>query len=167
MWAILKCFGYGDLPEKLKGSGIHGLYNVVTLDLSCYAWFHMLELWFEAVVGVFFFLDNVIQTEGPQKGSPNTYMIKATSRTHLTSCKAEDGKITLTSASPGLPLPNPVYLEIHAACCRVAHLSGAGEYMDKLLEDLEGTSVLSEDGSSAHVLSFVLQQEEIASEVIS
>ncbi len=39
--------------------------------------------------------------------------------------------------------------------------------MDKLLEDLEGTSVLSEDGSSAHVLSFVLQQEVIASEVIA
>ena len=56
-----------------------------------------------------------------------------------------------------LALPNPDYLRIHAACCRVAHLSGAAEQMDKVLEDLEHMPVLSEDGSSAHVLSFALQ----------
>ncbi|KAF8258048.1 hypothetical protein EI94DRAFT_1598638, partial [Lactarius quietus] len=56
-------------------------------------------------------------------------------------------------------LPNPIYLGIHAACCKVSHLFGHGEYVDRPLEDLEGTHVLSEDGSSAHVLSFVLQQE--------
>ena len=107
-------------------------------------------------------MGNVIETEGPQEGSPNTYIIKATKRTHLNSCKTIDGKISLTSASPQLPLPNPGYLEIHAACCRVAHLSGPGEYIDKLLEDLENTRILSEDGSSTHLLSFVLQQETIA-----
>ena len=64
----------------------------------------------------------------------------------------------LKSAHPDLPLPNPVYLRIHAAICRVAHLSGAGEYMDKVLEDLEDIRVLSNDGSSAHILSFVLQR---------
>ncbi|KAH9059012.1 hypothetical protein EDB87DRAFT_1563702 [Lactarius vividus] len=112
MWAILSCFGYGDLPDRLKGSGIHSLDNVMTLDLFHHDWFDQLELW-----------------------------------------------ITLTSAFEDLPLPNPVYLEIHAACCRIAHLSGAGEYMDKVLEDLEDTSVLSEDGSSAHILLFALQQE--------
>ena len=61
------------------------------------------------------------------------------------------------SAHPDLLLPNPVYLRIHAACCRVAHLSGAGEYVDKILDDVEDTRVLSKDGSSAHILSFVLQ----------
>lgn len=61
------------------------------------------------------------------------------------------------SELPNLPLPNPAYLRIHAACCRVAHLSGAGEYMDKVLEDLEDVRVLSKDGSSAHLLSFALQ----------
>jgi hypothetical protein len=61
------------------------------------------------------------------------------------------------STQSNLTLPNPAYLRIHAACCRVAHLSGAGEYVDKFLEDLEDTRVLSKDGSSAHILSFVLQ----------
>jgi hypothetical protein len=36
-----------------------------------------------------------------------------------------------------LTLPNSDYLRIHAACCRVAHLSGAAEQIDRVLEDLE------------------------------
>ncbi|KAI9440706.1 hypothetical protein H4582DRAFT_1938896 [Lactarius indigo] len=149
VWAILSCFGYKDLPESLKRSGIHGLDNVMTLDPSCHDWFDSLLLWFEAV-----------------EGSPNTYTIKATDMAYLTLCKADDSRITLTSASPDLHLPNPVFLEIRAACCRVAHLSGAGEYMDKVLEDLEDTYVLSEDSSSAHVLSFISQQELITPKAI-
>ncbi|KAH9074787.1 hypothetical protein EDB83DRAFT_1871337 [Lactarius deliciosus] len=91
-------------------------------------------------------------------------MVKATRELYLArSCKTNDRRITLTTSGSDLPLPDPAYLEIHAACCRVAHLSGAGEYMDEVLEGLEDTRVLSEDGSSAHLLSFVLQQEVIAS----
>ena len=70
-------------------------------------------------------------------------------------CKANP--IVFKSAHPDLPLPNPAYLRIHAACCRVAHLSGAGEYMDKIREELEDTRVLSNDDPSAHILSFALQ----------
>ncbi|KAH9172148.1 hypothetical protein EDB89DRAFT_1851472, partial [Lactarius sanguifluus] len=60
-----------------------------------------------------------------------------------------------------LPTP-PVYLVICAACCRVANLSRAGEYIGKLLEDLEHTCVRSENGLSTHILSFVLQEEVLA-----
>ncbi|KAH9175893.1 hypothetical protein EDB89DRAFT_2066097 [Lactarius sanguifluus] len=144
-WAVLGCFGYEDLLDKLKGKGIHSLDNVMTLGMEIHHWFDQLKMWFEAV-----------------KGSPNTYTIKAADTILLAFCKAADCKITLTSEDPRLPLPNPDYLEIHAACCRVAHLSGAGEYMDKVLEDLEDTHVLSEDGSTAHMLSFALQKEAIA-----
>ncbi len=45
-------------------------------------------------------------------------------------------------------------------------MSGAAEYIDRTLDGLEdSTYVLSEDGSSAHVLLFVLEQEMIAQEV--
>jgi len=73
----------------------------------------------------------------------------------LRSCK--ENPITFKSAHANLPLPNPTYLRIHAACCKVAHLSGAGEYMRRMSQNLEETRVLREDGSSAHVLSFALQ----------
>ena len=34
-----------------------------------------------------------------------------------------------------LPLPSPRYLEIHAACCQVAHMSGAADYYRDLDDD--------------------------------
>jgi hypothetical protein len=56
----------------------------------------------------------------------------------------------------GLPLPNPRYLALHAACARVAHLSGAGKYIDAFYRDVETTLVLAKDGSSAKLLAEAL-----------
>jgi hypothetical protein len=49
-----------------------------------------------------------------------------------------------------LPLPDPLLLKLHATCAEVSHLSGAAEYIDKVIDDMnEGTTgVLAEDGSS-------------------
>ena len=45
--------------------------------------------------------------------------------------------IAFNSADPDLPLPNCNYLGIHAACCRVAHLSGASSLFHGLESDME------------------------------
>jgi hypothetical protein len=66
--------------------------------------------------------------------------------------------ITFTSTNPALALPNPRYLELHAAVCRVAHLSGAAEYLDRFDRDLEEKGVLAYDGSSAALLASRLHQ---------
>ena len=42
--------------------------------------------------------------------------------------------VVFTTEQQELPLPSPRYLEIHAACCRVAHMSGAADYY----RDLDG-----------------------------
>jgi hypothetical protein len=55
-----------------------------------------------------------------------------------------------------LPVPSQAYLELHAACCRVANLSGAGEYIDTILRDMEDIQVLSQDGTSAEALQYAL-----------
>ena len=39
--------------------------------------------------------------------------------------------VTFTSTDPTLPLPNREYLKLHAAVCRVAHMSGAAGYLDQ------------------------------------
>jgi hypothetical protein len=153
VWAILECFGYKDLPDRLCGDGIHSLDNVMTLEYDIHAWFDELKLWFEAVV-------SGLQSVSPcseclQDDKENTYNICVTKERILGQFQVNP--IEFTSADPDLPLPNPTYLKIHAACCRVAHLSGAGEYMDKVLEDVEDMGVLSKDGSSAHVLEYALQ----------
>ena len=43
-------FGFGDLPGKLVGNGIHTLENVMTLCTSFRIFFETLEVWLEAVV---------------------------------------------------------------------------------------------------------------------
>jgi hypothetical protein len=50
------------------------------------------------------------------------------------------------------PVPSPTYLAIHAACAKVAHLSGAGERIDKFYRDLEDSQTLDPDGGSADML---------------
>jgi len=67
-------------------------------------------------------------------------------------------QIEFTTPDPEnhLPFLSPEYLQIHAACARVAHLSGAAEHMDKILRELEDIRVLSKDGASAEALEYAL-----------
>ena len=44
---------------------------------------------------------------------------------------------TFTSSDPSLPLPNCEYLKLHAAVCRVAHMSGAADYLNQEDRDLD------------------------------
>jgi hypothetical protein len=65
--------------------------------------------------------------------------------------------VAFTSRDKKLPLPDPRYLRIHAACAKVAHLSGAAEYIDVIFRDMEDTRVLATNGSSAELLSYALR----------
>jgi len=53
---------------------------------------------------------------------------------------------------PVLALPDPDLIALHAACARVAHMSGAAEYIASLERDEEEMTVLASDGSSAYLL---------------
>jgi hypothetical protein len=59
-----------------------------------------------------------------------------------------DPIILTNHAANNIPLPDPRYLALPAACASVAHLSGAGEYIDKVLRDIERIGVLANDGPS-------------------
>jgi len=60
--------------------------------------------------------------------------------------------VDFSSNYEDVPPPHPQMLALHAICARVAHMSGAAEFLDKLKLDAEETSVLAFDGSSAHLL---------------
>lgn len=64
--------------------------------------------------------------------------------------------ITFTSTDPCLPLPNPDYLRLHAAVCRVAHMSGTAQYLDLEDRKIDELKVLACDGSSADLLTSCL-----------
>jgi hypothetical protein len=66
--------------------------------------------------------------------------------------------ITFTTDEKDLPLPDRRYLALHAACAKVAHLSGAGECIDMVYRDVDTTLVLAKDGSSASLLEAALMR---------
>ena len=41
-------------------------------------------------------------------------------------------EIECQSSRPDLPLPSATYLGIHAACCKLAHMSGAADQIEKM-----------------------------------
>jgi len=139
VWAVMERFGSRQTLIELNGSEIHRLENILTLDPSVHTLFDKLQLWLEHVAS----------------GPPNTYRLCS-----LPSFRVDPRwKRTVTFTTPDpvkLPVPSPWYLDLHAACCRVAHLSGAGECIDKILRDMEDIQVLSQDGASAEILHYAL-----------
>ncbi|EPS99341.1 hypothetical protein FOMPIDRAFT_1124548, partial [Fomitopsis schrenkii] len=134
-WGILQSFGYHLQPE-LNGNNINRPENVMTLTHALHGLFDDLDFWLEEVEG--------------QENTYRTCLSSNFDRAHT----REPG--TPQIAPRHLALPNPRYFRIHAACCRVAHLSGAAEYLREVYQDMESLDVLANDGSSAHVLDVAL-----------
>ncbi|KAG6837467.1 hypothetical protein H0H93_009010 [Arthromyces matolae] len=130
--AIVQSLGYGDLLAEVNSVQIHRLDNVISLERSVHDKFDRMELWFEAT------------------NTAHTYRLCGADETDLN--PSWNREVTFRATRDDLSLPNPRYLEIHAACCRIAHLSGAAEYIEKFERDLESTCVLANDGSSGQLL---------------
>ena len=65
--------------------------------------------------------------------------------------------VTFSTHDPEhLPVPAPELLALHATCCKVAHLSGAAEYIDKVYHDAERMGVLASDGTAGDILNYAL-----------
>ncbi|KAI0686249.1 hypothetical protein C8Q76DRAFT_636353, partial [Earliella scabrosa] len=135
---VLNRFGYTHIQNELEGTNVHRLENILTLALDAHDYFDDLQMCFEAV---------------PDR--PHTYRVVA--HPPFNPSNRYPREVTFTS-NYGLPLPSPKYLLIHAACGRIAHLSGAAEYVDRIQYEREDKPVLESDGSSALVLDFLLQR---------
>jgi len=147
--SFLIAFGLGGLAHDLLATdGAHDLGNLLSLENGVHADFDRLNLWFEST------------------DEPN----------HYTVCVCDPGNeeylrkfgnlhadgdrlsVTFSSRHQSLRLPDPRLLALHAACARVAHMSGAAEAFDKFECDVEDTRVLAFefDGSSARLLDHFL-----------
>ncbi|KAJ3837494.1 hypothetical protein F5878DRAFT_622249 [Lentinula raphanica] len=130
--AVLKKSGYD--VDKINGDTVHSLYNVMTMQGDTHDFFDCLEIYFE------------------ETDTVNCYRVIAFNK------KIQEFRtVTLTTPDPVLyPLPDPKLLALHATCAKVAHLSGAGEYLDKIDYDEETIGVLATDGGSFEVLNQAL-----------
>jgi len=147
--AILGHFGMGSLAQELLAEGgVHGLGNLLSLENRMHTEFDRLNLWFE------------------DTDEPNRYTVCVSNRArgcerYIRYCgylHADGARlfVTFSSRHQNLCLPDPRLLALHAACARVAHMSGAAEAFDEFERDIEDTSVLAFDGSSARLLDHCL-----------
>ena len=55
-----------------------------------------------------------------------------------------------------VPLPNPSYLALHAAVCKLVWTSARAEELTAVVDDLEEVTLLAEDGSSANLINIAI-----------
>ncbi|KAF9491642.1 hypothetical protein BDN71DRAFT_1397947 [Pleurotus eryngii] len=128
MLSVLKRFGYP--VETLNGTGVHSLVNIMTLQSDVHDLFDRLQLWLEATVSILLSpRQNLLFQQLSVSGNPASL-----------------------SDPHRFPLPSPELLALHATCAKVANLSGAAEYLDKVDRDLEELDVLKANGDSSELL---------------
>ncbi|KAB5588025.1 HNH endonuclease [Ceratobasidium theobromae] len=136
---VLRQFG-GVMPDELRGEGMHHLRNIMTLENGIHISFDDLLIWLE-----------------PVEGEEHQYEFRRELPIH----QNVPDVLNFTTMHEGLSFPDRQYLALHAACAKVVHMSGAAELIDKLLEEMEDTKILSEDGSSSQLLEFLLPNESV------
>ncbi|KAF8878847.1 hypothetical protein BD779DRAFT_1649717 [Infundibulicybe gibba] len=139
VWAVLSRFSNRpDLPGNLNGQKIHRLENVVIMEPVAHCALNALRIWLE----------------------PTPVQNEYTPRSVHDGAWVHDmlNPVIFSSTDPELPVPSPDYIALHAACAKVANLSGAGQYVESMWEDIEAARVLSTDGSSSMLLSFALNR---------
>ncbi|KAF8199018.1 hypothetical protein BJ912DRAFT_845340 [Pholiota molesta] len=145
--AVLCRFGQLGSIEELHGAGGHRLQNVLTLSSDIHGFFDRLDIWLEKT-----------------DADPNHHRYKlAATRPSVPPSALHGHHIQWTTPDPAAyPLPDPRYLALHAACARVAHLSGAGGYMERVLREIEEMGVLASDGGSDALYHALVRRQDIA-----
>lgn len=145
--------------------GIHHLSNLLTLKTDIQYQFDNFEAWFEGTDQVRFSSIDIHPTHSYHRHlsppQPNTYVFQVLPG-HAGSTALSGRQVTFTSdplaPTVDVELPDPHLLRLHAVCVKVAHLSGVEEnYFSKFSNELEETTVLSQDGSSMELLEYALE----------
>ncbi|KAK0209755.1 hypothetical protein IW262DRAFT_1498226 [Armillaria fumosa] len=138
--AVVERFSGISVVEELNGNATHRLQNTFTIADNLHSLFDML-----------YFSLRPIESD-----DNNTYEIH-TYPSGLNTTYRFPYQVTLTDATNGnIPLPDRRYFQLHDACARIAHLSGAGDVVEQLFRDMEDVKVLPEDGGSSQLLSLAL-----------
>lgn len=111
--AILERYGQID-PAELAGPAHHRPENIMTLSVDIHGAFVLLDVWFEPT--------SVPNEYTIGRGHPG---LMANTLPHTA---------TFVTLCDELPLPDPRYLALHAACSRVVTLSGVRHYITQLLD---------------------------------
>ncbi|KIO31730.1 hypothetical protein M407DRAFT_124227 [Tulasnella calospora MUT 4182] len=133
IWQVINAFS-GISLDDLNGNNINRPENGITLEHSMHQFFGSLSICFEPTIQPD--IDTVL------RWAPALFL-------------PLPGTVSFVTRNL-IPVPDPRYLALHAACAKVVHASGMAKFLSDVIEDLEVTKVLSSDGSSAHLLHHAL-----------
>ncbi|KAI1786510.1 hypothetical protein LXA43DRAFT_1033466 [Ganoderma leucocontextum] len=144
--AILERFGYQEVCNNLQlasgtvetTNGHHHLENIMTLTTDLHDKFDAMDTWLEGI---------------PDK--PNQYRVRVAAPVIHSDLDGTPETVKF-AIDTSYPLPSPMYLHIRAACCSIAHMPGAAEFLHLAHRDMEKLKGLGEDGASADVLTYAL-----------
>ncbi|KAK0217686.1 hypothetical protein EDD85DRAFT_1029431 [Armillaria nabsnona] len=140
--AVVERFAEISVPKELNQNNIHRAENTFTISAGLHMAFEGLMVSLHPIE--------------PDDGNLNMYKIQ----TYPSYLKVDYGlpdQVTLTDATGGkIPLPNRRYFQLHDACAKIFHLSGAGDVMEQVFRDIQNVNVLAEDGGSHNLLSWAL-----------
>ncbi|KAF9479922.1 hypothetical protein BDN70DRAFT_993093 [Pholiota conissans] len=157
-FTILKLFGIDQ--TKFMGGLVNDLSHVLTISVHLRQLFDNFTFWLESIpqqpnVYSACFKDIDVYNSMGVLRPPKTVKFKIdpalVAEWNTNPPKDEQGTII-----PLPSLPDPNLIAIRAACARVAHLSGAAEQAEQILEDLEDTHVMAADGTTASLLDSLL-----------
>ncbi|KMU83365.1 hypothetical protein CIHG_01147 [Coccidioides immitis H538.4] len=127
---ILSMFEPG-ITHLIEGQDIDSPKNALTLTHHYHRLLGEFEIYFEPIEGVY-----------------NRYIIRSTERDPILRDRLLPITRTLTlSPSRTIDPPSPRLLKVHRAIALILKLSGAGEYIENILRDMEDVKV-EEDGST-------------------
>ncbi|KAL1895674.1 hypothetical protein Sste5346_005145 [Sporothrix stenoceras] len=130
--AILEMLDAG-VVHLIEGPNIDRPTNAITLTTRYHISFGTFRTFFEAV-----------------EGQPHTYRIQSVLTGRGRRPLQPVTRILFTSET--IDPPHPRLLAIHAAICRILHLSGAGGYWDDILREAEGEMAKADGSTSLGVL---------------
>ena len=133
----MRTLGYTDIVDDFVGTAdkVHSLDNVMIMLPDLRVHFDRLSMWFEPIeVSAVQLYRTMVNLHS--QDACNRYRV--CSPWVLPYGLVAGQEVTFKSTDPDrLPLPNREYLRIHAACCRVVHLSGACLIFDQLEKDID------------------------------
>ncbi|KEP50980.1 hypothetical protein V565_069650 [Rhizoctonia solani 123E] len=136
VWTVLESFSGWEVASLLSGHQINRLENILTLTMLEHWAFGRLTGWLE-----------------PVAGEDDTYRVCSSRKHH----DFPEGKVVhFTTTNSKLPLPDPRFIAIHAACAKVLHASGEMRNLYRMAKEYEEALVLAPDGSS-EALDFALK----------
>ncbi|KAK7045365.1 hypothetical protein VNI00_007614 [Paramarasmius palmivorus] len=153
--AILSSFGIKIYEKLLNEDGFGDICNILTLRSDVHKFFDRLETWFEPTQNAHEYkIYHAYEWTQPALHTHDTVTFKI----HDSFFEKSASFTATMKSKPDDYLPNPKSLALHAACARVAHMSGAAQVMDKWNLDLEDKSVLASDGSDMDLFIYAMSK---------